>query len=116
MSQFTMNKPQEAPERPFSDRYQEGYPTKLGMPGDAISMTGEQLVTISDNILDIRDVTESLFGKLSPILVQTPRETTAVEEKQASAPTKLGQSLDEIINQLRSALDYLRDLNETIRL
>lgn len=111
-----MNKPQKASEKPVSDRYHEGYPTKLGMPGDAMSMTGKQLDTISDIISDIMSVTESLFGKLSPISVQTPIETTAVKEKQVSAPTKLGQSLDEIIDQLRSVLDYIRDLHETIRL
>lgn len=80
------------------------------------SITGDQLATIVNRISDIRGVTDSLFGKLSPILVQTPRETTAVKEKQTSAPTQLGQSLDDIIDQLGGALSYLRDLHETIRL
>lgn len=85
-------------------------------PEEVQSITGEQLATISNRISDIKGVTESLFGRLSLILVQTSREPTVVKEKRAAVPTKLGQSLDEIINQLGGALDYLRDLHESIRL
>lgn len=115
MSQFTMRGVQGASERPLSDRYQEGYPTKLDMPEEEVSITGEQLSTIVNRIADIRGVSQSLFKRLSPILVPTP-ETTAVKEPRTTAPTKLGQGLDDIIDQLGGVLDYLRELTETVRL
>lgn len=99
-------------------------PVKMGIvgryggeniPEEAQSVTGDQLATIGNRIADIRGVSQSLFKRLSPILVPSP-EVDTVKEPRSAAPTKLGQGLDEIIDQLDVVLSYLRDLHETIRL